>query len=343
MKVKIKKIFGDNKDKSKRRKQKENKYNGRIVYIKEDNYIEDNCKDDMGKKSVHNKEEKLSGPKHKRKGANVGYKESEYKTVNIDIKKYFDNFFRNKNKLPKAYYFLLLCMLVLGVVSVTVTFKAYNLFAKEDYELYAKNESYDKEAISTMSTVQSVENDNKENNIQTDTKIENTSNIVEAKVSDEELNNQSTSSKKNNEKKQNIPVVKPLTFIKPIDGNIQKPYSPDKVVYSKTLELWKTHDGIDITADAGKSVKSIEKGTVEKVYEDSFYGITVVIDHGQGYKSCYSNLEKSVSVKEKQVVNKGQVIGKIGSTSIGEIKDESHLHFTLFKNNENVDPTYIFK
>lgn len=339
MKVKIKKIFSNNnKEQSRIKKQKEYKNNDKIMYIKEDNY-----KEDIEKKSVYNKKENVSGLKYKRRGANVGCKNKDYKNVNIDIKKYFDNFFRNKNNLPKAYYFLMFCMLLLGVVSVRVTFKAYNIFAKEDYELYAKNESYDKEAISTMSSVQIVENDNKENNIQSNTKIESTSNIVEAKVSDVEVNNENTSSKKNNVKTQNTPVIKPLIFIKPIDGNIQKPYSPDKVVYSKTLELWKTHDGIDITADAGKSIKSIEKGTVEKVYEDSFYGITVVIDHGQGYKSCYSNLDNSVSIKEKQVVNKGQVIGKIGSTSIGEIKDESHLHFTLFKNNENVDPTYIFK
>ena len=111
----------------------------------------------------------------------------------------------------------------------------------------------------------------------------------------------------------------------------------------KTLELWKTHDGIDISAQVGTSVKSIEKGTVEKIYEDSFYGFTVVIDHGQGYKSSYSNLDKSINIKEKQTISKGQIIGKIAKTSIGEIKDEPHLHFTLFKDNNNVDPTYIFK
>ena len=134
-----------------------------------------------------------------------------------------------------------------------------------------------------------------------------------------------------------------MTFSKPLNGQIQKPYSIDKVIYSKTLELWKTHDGIDISSQIGENVKSIEKGTVEKVYDDSFYGTTVVIDHGQGYKSSYSNLNSKVSVKEKQKVTKGQVIGKVSNTSIGEIKDEAHLHFTLFKDNNNVDPTYIFK
>ena len=81
---------------------------------------------------------------------------------------------------------------------------------------------------------------------------------------------------------------------------------------------------------------------MEKVYEDSFYGVTVVIDHGQGYKSSYSNLDSDVNVKVKETVTKGKVIGKISNTAIGEIKDDPHLHFTLIKDNQIVDPSYIF-
>ena len=221
-------------------------------------------------------------------------------------------------------------MLVLGTASVAITFKAYNLFAKEDYELYAQNS--DNEENNVVSTISSIdENANEGRNLVN-------SNAAEAKKSETK-----SSSNTNITKTQNKVTVKPLSFSKPLNGQIQKPYSIDKVIYSKTLELWKTHDGIDISSQIGENVKSIEKGTVEKVYDDSFYGTTVVIDHGQGYKSSYSNLNSKVSVKEKQTVTKGQVIGKVSNTSIGEIKDEAHLHFTLFKDNNNVDPTYIFK
>lgn len=272
--------------------------------------------------------------KHKRKGAYV----EDSKVKEFKLKNYFDNFFKNKNKLSKGYYILLIAMLVLGGASVGITFKAYNLFAKEDYELYAKSDTNEtkEDAISTISQVESVENNNVNSNENVQ-KIETTNNINN-KVESKEINNTNT---KVQEKEKNT--VKPLSFSKPLDGNIGKPYSIDKVIYSKTLELWKTHDGIDISADIGTNIKSIEKGIVEKIYEDAFYGVTVVIEHSQGYKSSYSNLDKKVSVKEKQTVNKGQVIGKIGSTSIGETKDEPHLHFTLFKDNNNVDPTYIFK
>lgn len=262
--------------------------------------------------------------KRRRKGAYV----KDNKKINI--KKSLENLFRNKGNLSKGYYVLLFGMLVLGTASVAITFKAYNLFAKEDYDFY--EQSSDNEENNVVSTISSIdENANEGENLVN-------SNAAEAKKSENK-----SSSNTNTTKTQNKVTVKPLTFSKPLNGQIQKPYSIDKVIYSKTLELWKTHDGIDISSQIGENVKSIEKGTVEKVYDDSFYGTTVVIDHGQGYKSSYSNLNSKVSVKEKQTVTKGQVIGKVSNTSIGEIKDEAHLHFTLFKDNNNVDPTYIFK
>lgn len=262
--------------------------------------------------------------KRRRKGACV--KDNK----KISLKECFQNLFRNKGNLSKGYYVLLFGMLVLGTASVAITFKAYNLFAKEDYDFY--EQSSDNEENNVVSTISSIdENANEGRNLVN-------SNAAEAKKSETK-----SSSNTNITKTQNKVTVKPLTFSKPLNGQIQKPYSIDKVIYSKTLELWKTHDGIDISSQIGENVKSIEKGTVEKVYDDSFYGTTVVIDHGQGYKSSYSNLNSKVSVKEKQTVTKGQVIGKVSNTSIGEIKDEAHLHFTLFKDNNNVDPTYIFK
>lgn len=265
--------------------------------------------------------------KRRRKGAYVN-NENEEKKININLKEYFDNLFKNKNKLSKGYYVLLFCMVILGGASVAITFKAYNLFAKEDYELYAKDNIDENQTVSTISN-----SEDTSSKIEDNSSIENnTTNAAEAKVITNSISNKKTQT-----------TVKPLSFSKPINGEVQKQYSIDKVIYSKTLELWKTHDGIDIAADIGTNVKSIEKGTIEKVYEDSFYGTTIVIDHGQGYKSSYSNLDKNTSVKEKQTVNKGQVIGKVSNTAIGEIKDEPHLHFTLFKDNNNVDPTYIFK
>lgn len=134
-----------------------------------------------------------------------------------------------------------------------------------------------------------------------------------------------------------------LVFSSPLNNaQIQKMYSIDKVIYSKTLQQWKTHDGIDVVSASSNDVKSIEKGVVSNVYTDSFYGTTIEIEHINGYKSVYSNLDENVYVNIGESVIKGQKIGKLGNTSVGEYLDDEHLHFMLYLNDKSVDPTYIF-
>ena len=260
--------------------------------------------------------------KEKIKEDNIAKTNSKQKR-NIMI--YFANLFANKNKISKSYYFLLILMISLAGISVYLVTKTYDVFSQESYSVY-NNQSSDLDVFAdndvkkdtVEQNIVSNNNDTKNNNIENKANTANKSNIVQ------------------------VPKVEPLKFIKPLSGEILKPYSKDKLVYSKTLELWKTHDGIDIKAENMQNVKSIEKGRVEKIYEDSFYGVTVIIDHGQGYKSSYSNLDKNILVKEKQIISKGKVIGKVSNSAIGEIKDDYHLHFTLLKDGSITDPTYIF-
>ena len=109
----------------------------------------------------------------------------------------------------------------------------------------------------------------------------------------------------------------------------------------KTLDMWKVHDGIDIYAALGEDVVASEKGIVERVYEDNFYGYSVIIDHQNSVKTVYRNLDSNIPVKEKQEVSKGEMIGKIGNTASGECKDEPHIHFEVIKNGEIVSPITI--
>ena len=134
-----------------------------------------------------------------------------------------------------------------------------------------------------------------------------------------------------------------LIFIPAIEGEVQKMYSKDKVIYSKTLNQWKTHDGIDIAPSKSNNVVAIEKGVVDSIYTDDFYGKTIKIEHIDGYVSVYSNLEENVFVNVGESVIKGQKIGRVGNTAVGEALDNPHLHFTLYLNNNIVNPTYIFK
>lgn len=258
--------------------------------------------------------------------------------LEIDAERKFERIKRNrpqriKSKIPKNSFLVFFLMIILAGASLTFAYKNYNLSSEESYAVYSSIEDSQEEKESKIEE----QNSNSNNN---DTKQK------EESINNEKINTntkKTTASTSNSIENKQVQKVVPLNFAKPISGEILKIYSKDKVIYSKTLELWKTHDGIDIKADENTIVKSIEKGTVEKVYEDSFYGKTIVIDHGQGYKSSYSNLDNEVFVKEKQVIAKLTKIGKIGKTAIGEIKDEPHLHFTLIKNNEISDPTSIFR
>lgn len=129
--------------------------------------------------------------------------------------------------------------------------------------------------------------------------------------------------------------------VRPADGDIIGAYSGGELVKSKTLSVWKTHDGIDIAADQGSSVKSMTEGTVSEVTNDPMMGVTVVIDHGSGYTGYYCNLASEVKVSEGDTVSAGTVIGEVGSTAEAEISEEPHLHFGVKKNGSWTDPAVI--
>jgi septal ring factor EnvC (AmiA/AmiB activator) len=89
-------------------------------------------------------------------------------------------------------------------------------------------------------------------------------------------------------------------------------------------------NGVGIAATVGTPVKTVETGTVRLVGQFGTYGLTVVVEHGNGYYSIYSHLE-SAAVKLGATVSKGGVIGKVG----GENSDYGpHLHFEIRGENQ---------
>lgn len=137
--------------------------------------------------------------------------------------------------------------------------------------------------------------------------------------------------------------IKPLEFIYPVEGEITKEFATEKLVFSETLQEWITHNGIDIKAERTAIVKATEDGTVTSIKNDPRYGLTVIIEHREGYKSIYSNLLTAEFVSEGDIIAKGQTLGTIGNSAIFEIADEPHLHFELLKDEENINPTLLLK
>ena len=133
--------------------------------------------------------------------------------------------------------------------------------------------------------------------------------------------------------------VDEMTFVWPVMGSIEMPFSIEMPIYHRTLAVWRTHPGIDIAAAIGTRVLAVTDGTVIDIFEDDMMGTTVVIDHGAGLMSIYSNLARTPVVVTGDGVTLGAVIGAVGDTAIGEIREVAHLHFEMTLHGEPVDPT----
>ena len=95
-----------------------------------------------------------------------------------------------------------------------------------------------------------------------------------------------------------------------------------------------THLGIDLASTPQAKVPAANTGRV--VYADrlGIYGKTVILDHGLGLQSLYGNLSR-IRIEKGQRVNKGEVIGRTGSTGLA---GGDHLHFQMMISGIPVDP-----
>ena len=185
-------------------------------------------------------------------------------------------------------------------------------------------------SVSNTNTANTTKNENTianntvSNNTNTN-KTEETTTTTESNIEDEK--------KDVKEEKVEDPI-----FIKPVEGETLREYAKDKLVYSETLKEWVTHPGIDIKAEKTSVVKAAADGKVISIKNDPRYGLTVVIEHQNNFRTVYSNLLTAEFVTEGEEIKSGQTIGTVGNTAIFEISDEPHLHFEILKDNENVDP-----
>lgn len=119
---------------------------------------------------------------------------------------------------------------------------------------------------------------------------------------------------------------------------ILNPFSNGELVKSETLGIWKTHDGVDIQAEEGTTVKAMTNGTVLEVSSDPMWGTCVIINHPNGVEGHYCNLSTAVNVKAGDKVDAGDAVGVVGSTAEAEISMKPHLHFALKQNGKWIDP-----
>jgi murein DD-endopeptidase MepM/ murein hydrolase activator NlpD len=118
----------------------------------------------------------------------------------------------------------------------------------------------------------------------------------------------------------------------PVRGTLSSAFGVRNSPFTETPVF---HQGMDIVARVGVPVMASAPGLVVKSGFEALYGNMVVVDHGAGYRSAYAHLS-SRSVEEGAVVNRGEELGKVGSTgrSTGP-----HLHYEVRVNGLPVNPT----
>jgi murein DD-endopeptidase MepM/ murein hydrolase activator NlpD len=130
----------------------------------------------------------------------------------------------------------------------------------------------------------------------------------------------------------------PFALAAPLNGKIMVPFSGDSLIFSETMQDFRKHGGVDIKSAILEKVRSAEAGVIKEIKTDRSLGITIVIDHENGFESVYANLSTAEMVRAGDRVEKGVIISGVGDTASTETGEEAHLHFELLKDGKAVNP-----
>jgi len=121
-------------------------------------------------------------------------------------------------------------------------------------------------------------------------------------------------------------------FLKPISGKLLSPYGIKREKIGQ--DDFDFHRGIDLKGPAGQNIQAPAGAQVIMVRNFKFHGNTVLLSHGQGVGSIYIHMD-SIAVQEGQMVNAGDVIGKVGMSGLATAP---HLHWGVYVHGKAVNP-----
>jgi septal ring factor EnvC (AmiA/AmiB activator) len=118
----------------------------------------------------------------------------------------------------------------------------------------------------------------------------------------------------------------------PVDGNVVFQFGRESLPTGGVI----IRNGIGIGAATGTAVKAVEAGSVVLRQNLGTYGLTLIVEHGNGYYSLYAQLA-SAAVPVGATITRSQVIGTVG----GQASDHGpHLYFEIRGQNQiALDPT----
>ncbi|MGV8919115.1 MAG: peptidoglycan DD-metalloendopeptidase family protein [Pseudomonas sp.] len=102
------------------------------------------------------------------------------------------------------------------------------------------------------------------------------------------------------------------------------------------LNKIRAHQGVDYAAPRGTPIKATGDGKVILAGRKGGYGNTVILQHGDTYRTLYGHMQGfAKGVQTGSSVKQGQVIGYIGTTGLST---GPHLHYEFQVNGVHVDP-----
>lgn len=230
-------------------------------------------------------------------------------------------------------------------VAFTLTYVAYNNRMARNIKMQTTNTQILSSADNEMLNMITNETDSKSVSSSVGKSVNEMENTEKIAINTSDYENKTKEEKpvENKQEETKQEEVKDLSFVKPADGEIVKDYSKDNLVYSSTLEEWTTHLGIDIAMQKTDVVKAVADGKVKSIKNDPRYGLTVVIEHQNGFESIYSSLLTAEFITVGEEIKQGSTIATVGNTATFEIADTTHLHFEMKKDGQNVDPNIYIK
>ncbi len=124
----------------------------------------------------------------------------------------------------------------------------------------------------------------------------------------------------------------PLRYLR-----VSSPYNPRRR-HPITRRI-RPHKGIDLKAPHGTPIYAPANGVVRFSGRQRGYGITLEIDHQNGYRTKYAHLSRIMRAARKgRYIKKGQMIARVGNTGIST---GAHLHYEVIVNGRHRNPARV--
>ncbi|MDR1700095.1 MAG: M23 family metallopeptidase [Lachnoclostridium sp.] len=128
----------------------------------------------------------------------------------------------------------------------------------------------------------------------------------------------------------------------PITGNVLLTYSPDKVIYFKTLAQYRTNSAMVIESEVDAKVKASADGIVKSVSTSEELGTILTMSIGDDFTVSYGQL-KDVKLKKGDSVKEGEVVGKVAQPTKYYSVEGPNLYYQVKSGKDTVNPMVLLR